>query len=152
MFGLSVSAQEVGTTPELKINTLAHGEFDLAAKRGQWVLVNYWATWCAPCLKEMPELDHYDQANADLQIIGLAFEETTAEELQAFLQTRPVSYPIALVDVYAPPAGWDVPRGLPLSILLGPDGAVAKRFVGPITGKDLDMARKAASEGGAGDE
>lgn len=138
-------AQKVGESPELKTSTLSHGEFDLSAQRGQWVLVNFWATWCAPCLKEMPELDHYDQEHADLQIIGLAFEETSADDLKAFLQTRPVSYPIALVDVYSPPAGWDVPRGLPLSILIGPDGKVAKKFLGPITGKDLDQARSSSA-------
>lgn len=144
-FAATGSAQEVGTSPELKLETLSHGSFDLSQQSGKWVLVNFWATWCAPCLKEMPELDHYDQEHDDLEIIGLAFEETSPEELKAFLETRPVHYPIALIDVYAPPAGWDVPRGLPLSILVGPDGKVAKKFLGPITGKDLDMARAGSS-------
>ena len=142
----SASAQEVGSAPELKVGTLAHGQFDLVDQRGTWVLVNFWATWCAPCLKEMPELDEYDREHEELKIIGLAFEETSAEELSAFLKTRPVSYPIALIDVYTPPAGWDVPRGLPLSILLGPDGKVAKKFLGPITGKDLDTAMQASGQ------
>ena len=142
----SASAQELGSGPELKVETLAHGEFDLAAQRGSWVLVNFWATWCAPCLKEMPELDEYDREHEELKIIGLAFEETSAEDLSAFLKARPVSYPIALIDVYTPPAGWDVPRGLPLSILVGPEGKVAKKFLGPITGKDLDSAMQTSGQ------
>ncbi len=128
---------------ELKVETLAHGPFDLAARRGEWVLVNFWATWCAPCLKEMPELDAFDRERADASVIGLAYEETTVEDLKTFLEQRPVGYPIALVDVFNPPKGWETPRGLPLSLLIDPQGALAKKFLGPVTAKELESAMAA---------
>ncbi|MCK7594324.1 TlpA family protein disulfide reductase [Pseudomarimonas salicorniae] len=127
-------------SPPLSVDTLEHGRFELSAQRGKWVLVNFWATWCAPCLKEMPELDEFDREREDAVVIGLAFEETSAEDLRAFLKVRPVSYPIALVDVYAPPEGWVVPRGLPLSVLIAPDGSEVKRFMGPVTAKEIEQA------------
>lgn len=137
--------------PALRIDTLDHGAYSLEDRRGHWVVVNFWATWCAPCLKEMPELDAFDLSRDDVEIIGLAYEETTPEDLRAFLRKRPVSYPIAIVDVFDPPADFVTPQGLPLTHLIAPDGRIAKTFMGPITGEELDAVIAAhADKAGAG--
>ncbi|MCB1555085.1 MAG: redoxin family protein [Xanthomonadales bacterium] len=138
------SQADAATQPELRVETLAHGSFDLATRRGHWVLLNFWATWCAPCLNEMPELDAFDKAHDDAEVIGLAWEETTAEELATFLGQRPVSYPVALLDVYAPPKDFPAPRGLPLSVLIAPDGTVHKKFLGPVTRAELEREIRTA--------
>lgn len=130
--------------PSLVVTTLDHGEFDLAKQRGKWVLVNFWATWCAPCLKEIPDFSEFDVQRDDVVVIGLAFEEIEVADLRAFLKEHPAAYPIALVDVFAPPAGFEVPRGLPTSWLIAPDGLVAEKYLGPITSADL--ARRIAQE------
>ena len=83
---------------------------------------------------------------SDVRVIGLAFEEIEPEALQAFLARHPASYPIALVDVYDPPADFEVPRGLPTTWLIAPDGTVAERFLGPVTGAQLARAIEARQQ------
>ena len=69
---------------------------------------------------------------------------TRPEAMRAFLEKHPVVYPVALVDVYAPPKDFEVPRGLPMTWLLAPDGKVARKFTGPVTAHDIEAAIAAA--------
>lgn len=131
-------AQAAG--PTLRVDTLDHGAFDLAAHRGEWVVVNFWATWCKPCLKEIPDLSAFHDSRDDVTVIGLAYEEIEPDDMRAFLGKVPASYPIAILDVYDPPADFETPRGLPMTYLIAPDGAVAKQFLGPITSEELAEA------------
>jgi thiol-disulfide isomerase/thioredoxin len=126
--------------PSLVVETLDHGRFDLAEKRGQWVVVNFWATWCKPCLKEIPDFSAFDAARDDVSVIGLAYEEIEPEAMREFLARHPAGYPIALLDVYSPPADFDAPRGLPMTYLISPQGSVAGKFLGPLTSAELAAA------------
>jgi thiol-disulfide isomerase/thioredoxin len=133
--------------PTLVVETWDDGKFDLAQQRGKWVVVNFWATWCAPCLKEIPDLAAFDAARDDVQVVGLAYEEIERADMEAFLKEHPIAYPFAIVDVYAPPADFGTPPGLPMTVLVAPDGKVAKKFFGPVTieelGKIIEEAGKA---------
>ena len=126
--------------PTLKLTTVDGKDWDLAAQRGKWVVVNFWATWCGPCLKEMPELSALDAMREHVEVIGLDYEDIEPDALKAFMQKHPVVYPIAIVDVYDPPRDFEAPRGLPTTYLIAPDGKVAKHFLGPVTAKDVDEA------------
>jgi len=127
------------THPSLAVDTIDHGRFDLADKRGQWVVVNFWATWCAPCLKEIPDLNALDARREDLEVIGLAYEEITPEAMRAFYaeKVKP-EYPVSIIDPFTPPADFETPRGLPFTVLIDPQGAVAHQFLGPVTGADIE--------------
>ena len=126
--------------PSLQIATLDGGRYDLAEHRGKWVVVNFWATWCAPCLKEMPELSALDAMHEHIVVIGLAYEDIDAQAMRDFLQEHPVVYPVAIVDTYSPPADFDTPRGLPMTYLIAPDGTIAKKVLGPVTASDIEAA------------
>ena len=126
--------------PTLQVKTIDGKDYDLRAHRGNWVVVNFWATWCGPCLKEMPELSALDAMREHVDVIGLAYEEIEPADMQAFLQKHPIVYPVAILDVYAPPKDFATPRGLPTTYLIAPDGKVARHFLGPVTASDIDNA------------
>ena len=138
--------------PTLRVATLDGKTFDLAEQRGKWTIVNFWATWCGPCLKEMPELSALDAMREHIVVVGLAYEDNTPEAMVAFMKKHPVVYPIALVDVYDPPKDFETPRGLPMTYLIGPDGAVAKQYMGPVTARMIedDIAKAGGPAAGAG--
>src|SRR5690606_4012638 len=106
--------------PGLVVTTLDGAVYGLAGRRGRWVVVNFWATWCAHCLKEMPELSALDVMREHIEVIGLAYEDTDAETLRMFLEKRPVAFPVAIVDTYDPPRDFPTPRGLPQTCLVAP--------------------------------
>jgi thiol-disulfide isomerase/thioredoxin len=122
---------------------------DLRALRDQWVVVNFWATWCKPCRKEIPDLSELHEQRQDITVLGLAFEEVEVPEILAFLQQHPAAYPIALIDVYDPPDVFDVPRVLPTTLILSPEGRLVKTFIGPVTREGLEAFVDQAAGGGS---
>ena len=119
--------------PNLHVATLAGGTFDLAAQRGHWVIVNYWATWCVPCIKEMPDISHFVATHKNVRAIGLAYEDSEPADIKAFLAKHPVVYPIAQVTLDKPLKDFDEPRGLPTTYLIDPSGKVVQHRLGPVT-------------------
>ena len=111
------------------------------AYAGRRVLLNLWASWCGPCVKEMPELDRFarSQAPNGTQVVGIALDNAAAVE--AFLLRIPVSYPL-LVDTPGPrDAGVRLgnPKGvLPYSVLLDAEGRVLKQKIGPFRDGEID--------------
>ena len=135
----ATASAATATKPSLNVTTLDGKNFDLSKQNGKWVIVNYWATWCSPCLKELPDISAYVTAHKDtVAAIGLAFEDSDKADIEKYLGAHQISYPVAQIDVMEPPKDFDTPKGLPNTYVIAPDGHVAKAFTGPITAKDLD--------------
>jgi len=108
---------------------------------GRPVLLNLWASWCGPCVREMPELDRFARAQGanGTQVVGIALDDAGAVE--AFLQRTPVNYPL-LIDAPGPrDAGVRLgnPKGvLPYSVLLDAQGRVVKQKIGPFMPGEIE--------------
>lgn len=127
---------------DLALQTPQGGSLRLADHRGRWLLVNFWATWCPPCIREMPILESFYKANVDnnWQVIGIAADE--AEAVKTFLARQPVSYPVALAGF----GGVEMSRqmgnmagGLPFTLVFTPQGEVAHRHMGELKPDVLAM-------------
>jgi cytochrome c biogenesis protein CcmG, thiol:disulfide interchange protein DsbE len=124
------AAPEIGkAAPELVVTELDGQTFDLAKLRGKVVLVNYWATWCAPCRKDMPKLDalyrrYHDQ---NLEMIGISIDRDS--DLGKVRKVAPkLAYPVALLkgittDGFGPPAG------VPITWIVDADGKVSDMMI-----------------------
>ncbi len=141
----SASAAEAAK-PALVLKTLDGKSFDLAAERGKWVIVNFWATWCSPCIKEMPDISKFVASRDDVRAIGLAFGGEELSDVTDFLKAHPVQYPIANVPLETPPKDFGAPKALPTTYLIALDGSIAKKFTGPITSSDLEKAIAAGAK------
>lgn len=119
--------------PQLNDEPVALSDF-----RGQWVVLNYWATWCAPCRKEIPELSELHQQREDITVLGIAYEDVDIDMFTEFLKEFDISYPILVADVYQPPEPFGAPKVLPTTIILDPTGRSVKAFLGPVTGHDIE--------------
>lgn len=142
IFLLAASMLQAGESSDepvdFTLQRLGGKDMSLKELRGSWVVLNYWATWCAPCRKEIPDLSALHAARDDIIVLGLAFEDTDIENFENFLAEYQPSYPILLVDVYAPPEPFGAPRVLPTTIVLNPQGVPVKTFLGPVTREHLE--------------
>ncbi len=121
------------------------GELVMATLRARPLLINFWATWCPPCVKELPEIDRFWRSHAQqLAVVGLAID--SAEPVRAFLQKTPISFAIGLAGM----AGTDLTRSLgnhagalPFTVLLGADGSVRQRKLGETNLAELERWARA---------
>jgi thiol-disulfide isomerase/thioredoxin len=122
------------------------GEVNFESLRGKPLLVNFWATWCPPCIEEMPMLDAFFRENTanGWQVVGLAIDQPSA--VRKFLAKTPVSYPIGLAGLEGTElvmALGNTKGGLPFTLVLDGVGDVAARKMGKLEASDLQAWRRA---------
>ncbi len=113
--------------------------YKLSDYRGKWVVVNYWATWCPPCLEEIPELEVFysNHKNSDAVVLGIALERIKNDRLKAFVEQQFMSYPVLKASPEARPPLGSVP-GLPTTYLVDPKGEIVAKQVGGVTREALE--------------
>jgi thiol-disulfide isomerase/thioredoxin len=134
------ASDEIEAFWPMTFDTPAGGSLAMQTLRGKPLLVNFWATWCPPCVDELPLIDGFYRANSSngWQVVGLAIDQPSA--VRTFLQRTPVSFPIGLAGL----GGTELARmlgntsgGLPFTVVLGADGQVRQRRIGRVTPGDL---------------
>jgi thiol-disulfide isomerase/thioredoxin len=103
--------------------------------RGQWVLVNYWAEWCKPCLEEIPELNELDKA-PDITVLGVNFDGVRGDALVELGERMGIEFTM-LADDPGPGLRWKLPLALPATFLVNPDGDLVETRFGPQTEEEL---------------
>jgi len=122
-----------GPSPPLRANTLADQPFDLDARKGSVVIVNFWATWCAPCVAEMPSLQRL-RDKLGVQVIAINFQENAAR-IHSFLQRNGIALPVVRDHDGSLRAAWRVNR-FPSTFVIAPDGRVARMGVSEVDWDD----------------
>lgn len=107
----------------------------LSDYRGKWLLINYWASWCKPCIEEIPELNHVN-ANADIQVIGYNFDRLNGEALSAEAETLHINFPLML-SAPGPLFEQARPQALPATMLIDPNGEFKTWLMGPQTQESI---------------
>lgn len=123
---------------DFALMSLDGDEVVLSELEGKYVLVNFWATWCIPCRKEMPYLQEVFEEHEDqLTVLAINMNED-AERVRPFIEEFGYTYPILLDPPDELAAEHNV-RGLPVSFIVGPDGEIVYRRIGEILPEEFDI-------------
>ena len=107
--------------------------------KGQWVVINYWAKWCKPCITEIPELNGLNQDYDQVSVFGVNYDGSTGDELEQELIELGVEFPTLAVDP-AEQLGVPRPRVLPTTLVIDPEGTLRDTLLGPQTLETLTLA------------
>lgn len=109
----------------------------LADYQGRWVVINFWATWCVPCIQEIPEIAEFQREQGKVVVIGVAMDEGEPAKVKRFAARVGHSYPLVLADAKVTKQLGE-PRALPTTRVIDPAGKVVYDRVGRVTKKSLE--------------
>ena len=125
---------------DMPLTAVNGSKINLDRYQGKWLVVNYWATWCPPCIVEMPELQSFHDENMDnnAMVIGINAEHISQQRLQTFLDDYFITYPNFVAGPTQQSELGLIP-GLPTTFLVTPEGKIVARQVGPVTREMLEQ-------------
>lgn len=122
---------------DTQLDTLDHGELSWQQQRGQWVFINYWAQWCHPCRKEIPELNQFArQYQGHAMVLGVNFDGPAQAELRQQTKAMDIEF-VQLIGDPAARLGYERPTVLPATYVFDPSGVYHGVMVGPQTEASL---------------
>ena len=124
--------------PALDLPALDRRRFSLQQQRGHATVLNFWASWCAPCRQEIPEFNAFAAAHPEVAVIGVAVDSGSAEEVKSAARILGIRYTVLLADA-ATQAAWDIST-LPTTVFIDGDGQVLDAHVGPMSSSQLERA------------
>ena len=134
----STPSSGLGEAPDFTLPTLAGDSLRLSDLRGQTVLLNFWATWCAPCVQEIPELIalHDELSPHGFTVVGVSLDQEGADLIRPFTERLGITYPIPIDDGSTAEAYGGV-WALPTTYVIDPDGEIQQRVVGLFPVKEM---------------
>ena len=119
-------------------------EYSANQYRGQWVVINYWAKWCKPCIEEIPELNALNQSYPNVVVLGVNYDGATGEKLAQQVKSLDIQFSMLSTD---PSADLEIPRPavLPTTLIINPQGKLSRTLVGPQTLASLAAATEQQS-------
>lgn len=141
--GGSDPVERGSSAPAFSLPALEGGEVSLSSLEGQVVLINFWATWCKPCLKEIPALSAAYKKYKDqgFVLLGVMTDDVPTPKLQAFQKRRGMTYPIVRMDQELVEA-FEYPESLPTTFVYSRDGRLHQRLRGEIRPAKLERMLK----------
>ena len=116
--------------PEAVLLDAEDGTHSLAEYKGKWVVLNFWATWCAPCRREMPSLERLQAAMPDLAVVPVATGRNAVEGIKRFFDEAGVKSLPILRDPQSEFAHAMHVMGLPVTVIINPEGQEVARLIG----------------------
>lgn len=118
--------------PDLTLTTMDGSSINLAAQEGRVLLINFWATWCAPCREEIPDLMelHANLQPKGLTVIGVALDRGGAKVVKPYVDNHEINYPIVLDGDGNAESEMGPIYGLPTTLVVNPEGQIVKRVLG----------------------